>query len=228
MKIRSIHPEFFTDTKIAQLSPHARIFYIGLWCVADDYGRGRLIPKTLEGQVFPHDIVDINHLVYELEKRQFIRRYEIDGEQFFQVRKWDSWQKPRYQGKTNIPEPTDDSWVDAESFGASRNLFQLSEKRAVGEGEGEGEGEGAAASNTFQVFHSRRARDEVKKKAAAGYPVKTESGLAIRIAGDPEFVAESKRIWGHRECGKCAGSGYTSVYAPGSGTVQAECTEVIE
>jgi hypothetical protein len=37
-RIRSIKPEFFTDGKIARLPADTALFFIGLWCLSDDFG----------------------------------------------------------------------------------------------------------------------------------------------------------------------------------------------
>lgn len=38
MRIRQVKPEFFKDARLAELSDAVRLFYIGLWLVADDAG----------------------------------------------------------------------------------------------------------------------------------------------------------------------------------------------
>jgi hypothetical protein len=38
MRIRQVKPAFFKDARIAELSPSVRLFYIGLWMLADDAG----------------------------------------------------------------------------------------------------------------------------------------------------------------------------------------------
>lgn len=38
MRIRQVKPAFWTDKTMSVLSYQARLFYIGLWCVADDAG----------------------------------------------------------------------------------------------------------------------------------------------------------------------------------------------
>lgn len=38
MRTRLIRPEFFADTKLADLEDACRLFYVGLWCLADDDG----------------------------------------------------------------------------------------------------------------------------------------------------------------------------------------------
>ena len=38
MRARLVRPEFWADSKVARLSDSTRLFYIGLWSVADDAG----------------------------------------------------------------------------------------------------------------------------------------------------------------------------------------------
>jgi len=38
MRIRQVKPAFFKDARIAELAPPVRLFYIGLWMLADDAG----------------------------------------------------------------------------------------------------------------------------------------------------------------------------------------------
>ena len=38
MRIRSVKPSFWADAKIADLAEPTRLFYVGLWMVADDAG----------------------------------------------------------------------------------------------------------------------------------------------------------------------------------------------
>jgi hypothetical protein len=76
---------------------------------------------------------------------------------------------------------------------------------------------------TFVVFHKQRADDYVQQEEAKGKTVRSPGGLAATMVADPQFQAESKRIWEHRDCDKCAGAGFTSVYSPGSGGRKLKC-----
>lgn len=38
MRARLVRPEFWADSKVGKMSDGVRLFYIGLWCVADDAG----------------------------------------------------------------------------------------------------------------------------------------------------------------------------------------------
>lgn len=54
MRIRQVRPEFWTDDKLSQLPDPVRLFYIGLWCVADDAGWLRFAPATLGALLYPY------------------------------------------------------------------------------------------------------------------------------------------------------------------------------
>jgi len=55
-RIRSIKPEFWDDRKLAKrASRDARLLYIGLWNLADEWGRVNGDPQWLKGQLFPYD-----------------------------------------------------------------------------------------------------------------------------------------------------------------------------
>lgn len=54
-RIRSIHPDFPSDKKLAQVSRDTRLTYVNCWCISDDAGLFRANPRQLLGQLFPHD-----------------------------------------------------------------------------------------------------------------------------------------------------------------------------
>ncbi len=230
MKIRSLHPEFFTDKKLAQLPYEARILFAGLWCHANDYGHGRHLPKNIEGAVFPHDVIDITDLLTRLEREGLVRVYEVDGERFYEIPNWGVYQSPKYQGKTKIPAPTSDSYVSEEVLPNpglfSPTLGEHWNKLSPGVGVGVGVGEGAAAhpeEQSFKVFHKQRAAGEVDTRRKNGVAVTSPGGLARTIAEDPDFVAESVRLFEHRDCVKCGGAGFIPHYSPGGGGGKTEC-----
>lgn len=63
---RMIRPEFWEDTKIASLTPYARLFYIALWNFSDDEGYLENNPLWLKAKCFPYDNVKIDNLLKEL------------------------------------------------------------------------------------------------------------------------------------------------------------------
>ena len=143
MKIRSVRPEFFTDAKMARLSHSARLLYIGLWCLADDDGRGRLLPKQIEGELFPYEKIDFLGLWHELETMRRVRAYQIDGEHFFVIPKFTAYQKPNRKYDSKLPEPPgeeDSTLFDTDDEGATQRVDPAPSHAVEGEGEGEGEG----------------------------------------------------------------------------------------
>lgn len=78
-RIRTIKPEFFTDSKITALTPLARLFYVSLWCEADRSGRLKWDPTTLKYRYLPADKAKVEDLGAELVSAKLIRLYEVDG-----------------------------------------------------------------------------------------------------------------------------------------------------
>ena len=55
MRIRQVRPQFWSDRRVAVLSKSAKLFYIGLWNVADDDGYIRWDLQQIAGELFPFD-----------------------------------------------------------------------------------------------------------------------------------------------------------------------------
>jgi hypothetical protein len=55
MRIRQVKPSFWTDATIARASYQARLFYIGLWNVADDAGYIEWQPLEIGALLFPYE-----------------------------------------------------------------------------------------------------------------------------------------------------------------------------
>ncbi len=79
-RIRTIKPEFFTDSKVLRLTPLARLFYVSLWCEADKQGRLKWDPETLKYRYLPADKAKPEDLGQELVNGGLIRLYEVDGQ----------------------------------------------------------------------------------------------------------------------------------------------------
>ena len=80
------------------------------------------------------------------------------------------------------------------------------------------------AENGFTAFNAKRAAEAVKQRKRQGLPVKSEGGLARTIQADANHIAESQRLWAHRNCENCSGQGAIKAYAPGAGMVETPCT----
>lgn len=101
-RIRTIKPEFWTSEQVVECSPTARLLFIGMWNFADDNG---LIPaaiKTLRMKVLPGDgfsETEIENWLQELEDQDLIRRYAVEGKEYFWITGWKNHQR--------IDKPTD-------------------------------------------------------------------------------------------------------------------------
>ena len=57
MRIRQVRREFWSDRRMALLPKSTRLFYIGLWAVADDHGFLRWDLPQIAGELFPFDSI---------------------------------------------------------------------------------------------------------------------------------------------------------------------------
>jgi len=82
-RTRSIKPEFYSDTLLADLSITCRYFYIGLFCQLDRQGVTVDDAKLLKREVFPYDdsvTVDaVRNLVDELVNSGRLRKFSHHG-----------------------------------------------------------------------------------------------------------------------------------------------------
>jgi len=73
-RIRSIKPDFWTDSKIVTLPMEARLFFIGMWNFVDDFGVTEDDAVTLKLKVMPADPVDAGAIIDLLVARGRVRR----------------------------------------------------------------------------------------------------------------------------------------------------------
>lgn len=76
---RMIDPKFWGDETIGKLEPQERLFYIGLFSLADDEGRICGSPGYLRSQIYPYDDIPLDVIVTwitRLEKIGLIHTYD--------------------------------------------------------------------------------------------------------------------------------------------------------
>lgn len=106
-RIRSVKPEFWTDPEVVALPMAARLFFIGSWNHADDYGVLKDDPDRLKLQILPADDVNPHDLIDELVKRDLLlRRTAPDGTPLLVIRTFCAHQKidRRSPGRWGHPE----------------------------------------------------------------------------------------------------------------------------
>jgi hypothetical protein len=107
-RTRNIKPAFFANDELAELCPYTRLFFIGLWTVADKEGRLEDRPKKLKAAIFPYEEIDCNELAAKLHGKKFIRRYKVDGQCFIEITNFKKHQNPHPKEQAStIPEPAE-------------------------------------------------------------------------------------------------------------------------
>lgn len=100
-RMRTVKPEFWTDSRMVALPMEARLFFIGLWNFADDAGLLEDDPLAIKMQVFPGDDIDILPLIEGLiSKGRIHRATATDGTRLLVIRRFVRHQNP------NRPTPS--------------------------------------------------------------------------------------------------------------------------
>lgn len=106
-RIRSIHPEQWTDDKFVTCEPLARLLALGLRNEADDNGIFDWNPIKLKMRLLPADNCDVEALLERLQCTEQIFRFtdEDTGKTFGMIRNFQRYQKPKKPSFTR-PVPT--------------------------------------------------------------------------------------------------------------------------
>ena len=105
-RARNIKPSFFTNEVLSEVSPLARLLFIGLWTVADRRGRLEDRPKKIKAEVLPYDNCDPEKLLNELASKKFITRYQINDCSYISIPKFEKHQNPHCkETESTIPAP---------------------------------------------------------------------------------------------------------------------------
>ncbi len=85
-RLRTIKPEFWTDDKIGECSPTARLLLIASLNFADDYGGLDRSSRQLKAQAFPYDQIDCEPLVLELIHHGLLIEYEVADRKYLHIK----------------------------------------------------------------------------------------------------------------------------------------------
>lgn len=96
-RIRSIKPDFWNDEKISDLAFGARLTFIGLWNLSDDYGVVRANPKWVRSQLYPYDeslrTEQVGQWLDALASARMVVPLTLNGEGYFYIRTFRDHQK---------------------------------------------------------------------------------------------------------------------------------------
>ena len=84
-RARNIKPGFFKNEILAELPPHIRLLFVGLWTLADREGRIEDRPKKIRLELCPFDPDYVDESLTALAENGFITRYQADGMSIIQI-----------------------------------------------------------------------------------------------------------------------------------------------
>lgn len=148
-RIRTIKPEFWSSEQIMDLSPMARLLFIGLWNFCDDGGNHPASAKTLKAEIFPSDDItssSVQLLIDELSSNYLITPYDSNGKGFWHVNGW----KHQKIDKPTFKHPP---FIGEESGSTSRGLDEASPPEGKGR-------EGSKPSDESNVGGTRTPPDD--------------------------------------------------------------------
>lgn len=111
-RVRTVKPEFWTDRRVGECSPSARLLFIASLNFADDEGGLDRSAKQLKAQAFPYDNIDCEPLVQELLNVGLLLEYEVAGQKYLHIKNFRKHQRidkpqkariPVYEHSENIP-----------------------------------------------------------------------------------------------------------------------------
>jgi hypothetical protein len=140
-RIRTIKPEFPQSETVGRLSRDARLLFVQLWTIADDAGRLRGASRMLASLLYPYDD-DAPKLMPkwldELEEKDCIRCYEVDGSQYIEIINWLKHQKIDRPSESRIPayregssKPREESRASDADLGPRTSTKDQEDIRAV-------------------------------------------------------------------------------------------------
>jgi hypothetical protein len=108
-RIRSIKPDYWTSEQVLNLSRDARLFFIGLWNFASDYGCHPNQPKNLRVKIFPADeditVANVRGYIDELSSNNLVAFFDLEGTEFISILGWSKHQRVDKPRKGDIKPP---------------------------------------------------------------------------------------------------------------------------
>lgn len=110
-RTRNLKPAFFKNESLAEQDPHIRLFYQGLWTLADRNGLLELRPKRFRAEIFPYEPeLDINGYITVLERlRNVIVMVDDENDTevyYLYLTNFLKHQRPHHTEKTDLPCPS--------------------------------------------------------------------------------------------------------------------------
>lgn len=153
-RIRSVKPSFFSSLDTAALPIPTRLTFIGLWCYADDKGRGLDDARLIKAEVWPLDRSYTERKIARdldtLARQGQVERYEAGGRQYFRIRSWGKHQHPNRPQPSKLPSSPEEGNGTARSLNDHGTRTNDSPPEGRGGG-GEQEKEGRGSVDTLSA-----------------------------------------------------------------------------
>lgn len=189
-RIRSIKPEFWTDSRIVALSPLARLFYIGMWNFAVcDMGHVKDDPDALRLQILPTDDVDGRDLVDELLKSgRCVRLTLPDGRSYLHIPRFTDHQNLSFHWSPRCAACKHESGKSSndDQHRADVTKFEETSPKMLKEGKGR-EGKGKEPSSPAE----RATDDQADTTVPLTAVTPQKRGRTDQVQDDPMFI----RFW---------------------------------
>jgi len=221
-KIRGVKPDMWTDENFVELSPYARLLWVGLWNYACDNGHVQDKSKQIKMRILPTDEINCAALLREIETQQMIARadgwitiHNLTHHQKPHKSWWTTCEKPGCvlpEGTSHAPKNRKDASAApkaepkttvAQPLHNGEQLVHNGGATADGDCDGEGDGEGelmvtntlAAPANAVAVtVHARFNEfwDAYSKKRGKGAAEKAFTKAARKA--DPSEIIRAAHV----------------------------------
>lgn len=127
-RARNIKPSFFSNDLLGELEPVDRLFFIGLWTVADYKGCVEFRPKKLRVQILPYDNCDVEEIANNLEGSGFVRLYSVGGKDYLKIINFEKHQNPHKNERdkgSEIPDIPEKPAQVADLKGVAKNPEEI-------------------------------------------------------------------------------------------------------
>lgn len=172
---RMVDPGIWQSQDYGNLSVLAKLIFIGLFSQADDHGYGRANPQFIKSVLFPYDDQitkkDIEKSLSEIASHMSILFYRSDGNEYYHLTNWLTWQKVDRPQPSKLPTPEYGSAMYREQFDdTSPNVL-----RTVPDDKAEQTGR---YSKHFEGFWDIYPRKEGKADAYGKYQARVKDGYS--------------------------------------------------
>lgn len=192
-RARNIKPSFFQNEDLGELSPIDRLFFIGLWTVADYKGCVEFRPKRLKVQLLPYDECDSEQLARNLEKSGHVTLYSVNGQRYLKVINFEKHQNPHKNERETGSEIPDIGEADAQVVD-----FVVIEKNREKNGNNQEKNETDPADSLLLIPDSPIPQPDSLKLKDVALRARREQVTAVfehwrTVMGHPRAVLDDKR-----------------------------------